>query len=169
MDPIGARVFCFVLGLAIGALVGWVFGVRRRHRVDSMHAEIHPATPQPSPAPTDEATPTHPHVPGPARLIDVAAARATGFNLKHAQDLTIIEGIGPKTVDLLRAHGIEGFAQLAELAEEDLLGILDSGGSSFQFTDPAHWPRQAELAAGNHWKELKQLQDDLLKDSADPG
>ena len=40
----------------------------------------------------------------PARVIDVGAARAAGFNIKHDDDLTIIEGIGPRIDDLLHAE-----------------------------------------------------------------
>lgn len=163
MDPIGERVLCFVLGLVVGTIAGWLLGVRRRRRVESMRTEIHPATPQPSPAPTEEPVEFefHPHVPGVARLIDVGAARAAGFNLKHAEDLTIVEGIGPKIEELLRANGIAGFAQLAEADEQNLRVVLDDGGPSFRYANPAHWAQQAALVVQNDWAALKQLQREL--------
>lgn len=161
MDPIGERVLCFVLGLAVGAIAGWLLGVRRRRRVESMRAEIHPATPQPSPAPAEELPEFHPHVPAVARLIDVGAARAAGFNLKHAEDLTIIEGVGPKTEELLRANGIAGFAQLAEADKQALRVILDEGGPNFRYANPTHWAQQAALVVQNDWIALKQLQREL--------
>jgi predicted flap endonuclease-1-like 5' DNA nuclease len=111
------------------------------------------ATPAPVESPTR---------PPPSRVIDVGAARSAGFNLKHADDLTIIEGIGPKTEELFRSHGVTGFAQLAQLATADMLAILDQGGPHFKFANPVSWARQASLAAENRWAELKALQDELI-------
>lgn len=175
MDPISERLLWFVLGFLSGGLtIGGIVARRYRDRPASPSdpafaapsAVSRPAVESPGSGPA-EAEPLaefdYPHVPGPARLIDVGAARATGFNLKHAEDLTILEGIGPKIEDLLRANGITGFAQLAALDEAELLEILDRGGSSFRFANPQHWARQAALAAENRWKELKRLQDELIE------
>lgn len=170
MDPISERLLWFVLGFLSGGLT--IGGIVARHHRRPAPPEA--ATPSVTPAAagdpprvpaSDGAAPPeldYPHVPGPARLIDVGAARAAGFNLKHAEDLTIVEGIGPKIEDLLRANGIHGFAQLASLDEGELLRILDRGGSSFRFTNPEHWAREAALAAENRWKELKRLQDERI-------
>ena len=98
----------------------------------------------------------------PSRLIDVGAARAAGFNLKHSDDLTIIEGIGPKIDDLFRNNGVSGFAQLAQMSVDEMLEILDKGGSNFKLANPQSWAQQALLAAENHWAELKTLQDELV-------
>lgn len=169
MDPISERLLWFVLGfLSGGLIIGGLVARRRRDRGPGLAPPVEPAstaTTQPSPVPVPEPVPEfdYPHVPGPARLIDVGAARAAGFNLKHAEDLTIIEGIGPKIEELLRAHGIEGFDQLARLGEQDLLDILDRGGPSFRFTHPGHWPPQAALAADNRWKDLKRLQEEMVE------
>lgn len=103
--------------------------------------------------------------PASSRVIDVGTARATGFNLKHADDLTIIEGIGPKIDDLLRANGVGTFAQLARLDRIDIVEILDNGGPNFRLTDPATWPEQALLASENRWTELKRMQKEMLNGS----
>lgn len=120
---------------------------------ESLHVAAAAATPAPVESPTR---------PPPSRVIDVGAARSAGFNLKHADDLTIIEGIGPKTEELFRSHGVTGFAQLAQLATADMLAILDQGGPHFKFANPVSWARQASLAAENRWGELKALQDELI-------
>ena len=120
---------------------------------ESSHVAAAAATPAPVESPTR---------PPPSRVIDVGAARSAGFNLKHADDLTIIEGIGPKTEELFRSHGVTGFAQLAQLATADMLAILDQGGPHFKFANPVSWARQASLAAENRWAELKALQDELI-------
>lgn len=183
MDPISERLLWFVLGFLSGGLtIGGIVARRRRERLASSSDAAFAASSAASPAAVNapgagadaaetEALPEfdYPHVPGSARLIDVGAARATGFNLKHAEDLTILEGIGPKIEDLLRANGISGFAQLAALDESELLEILDRGGASFRFANPQHWARQATLAAENRWKELKRLQEELIEGAPKSG
>jgi predicted flap endonuclease-1-like 5' DNA nuclease len=176
MDPISERLLWFVLGFLSGGLtIGGIVARRLRRPApdDAAAAFAAPAAAGDSPhahAPDREALPEteYPHMPGPARLIDVGAARAAGFNLKHAEDLTIVEGIGPKIEDLLRANGIHGFAQLASLDEGELLRILDRGGASFRFANPEHWAREAALAAENRWKELKRLQDERIEGAKRP-
>lgn len=165
MDPIGERVLWFVLGLLAGWIsLGLVLALRRR-RAPPSRPELH-APPQPAPTapPAEEyRVDDYPHAPGVARLIDVSAARAAGFNMKHAEDLTIIEGIGPKIEDLLRANGIAGLMQLAQLNEHELLDLLDRGGPNFRYANPASWAQQAALAVQNRWSELKQMQRELLQ------
>jgi predicted flap endonuclease-1-like 5' DNA nuclease len=98
----------------------------------------------------------------PARVIDVGAARAAGFNIKHDDDLAIVEGIGPKINDLLHANGIRSFADLSRASVPELLEILERGGPHFQLANPGSWARQAALASENRWGELKRLQEELI-------
>ena len=93
--------------------------------------------------------------------IDLAAARAVGFELKTADDLEIIEGIGPKISGLLREHGIASFARLAAAEPSDIRAILDLGGQNYRIAEPATWPEQASFCVRNDWKGLKELQDRL--------
>ena len=94
--------------------------------------------------------------------IDLAAAKAAGLSLKHADDLEIIEGIGPKIAELLRADGITTFLQLSNTSQERIRGILDKAGPNFRIADPGTWPEQADLAARNRWASLKTLQGVLV-------
>ena len=96
-----------------------------------------------------------------AVMIDLAAAKAAGFALKNANDLTIVEGIGPKINELFHNAGIKTFAQLAAASVPQMRKILDDGGSRFRIANPGTWAQQAALAAANKWAELKKLQDDL--------
>ena len=75
------------------------------------------------------------------------------------EDLTKIEGIGPKIAEHLNASGITTFAQLAAVSPEDLKGILVAGG--FNSQDPGTWPDQAQLAATGEWDKLSEWQDIL--------
>lgn len=88
---------------------------------------------------------------------------ATAFPAEQtpADDLKVIEGIGPKIAELLYRAGIRTFSDLAETSPEKLKEILRQAGSRYQMHDPATWPQQAELAAAGKWDELKALQDQL--------
>jgi predicted flap endonuclease-1-like 5' DNA nuclease len=94
--------------------------------------------------------------------IDLAAARAAGFSLERDDALEIIEGIGPKIAELLRAEGVTRFMQLAQMTPAQIQPILDAAGPHFRMAVPDTWPEQAVLAANNHWRALKSLQDALI-------
>ncbi|MGB4811515.1 MAG: hypothetical protein WBP13_03405 [Methylophilaceae bacterium] len=92
---------------------------------------------------------------------DQVAAKAAGFDIRNADDLTVVEGIGPKINELLNADGIKTFVQLAATAAPVIQNILDRAGPRFALAKPGTWPQQAALAAENRWAELKTLQDNL--------
>ncbi len=73
-----------------------------------------------------------------------------------ADDLTRLEGIGPKVAAVLEAAGIHTFAQLAETPVERLQDILREAG--LPFLDPTSWPEQARLAASGDEARLAELQ-----------
>ena len=73
-----------------------------------------------------------------------------------ADDLTKIEGIGPKIKSVLHDAGIKTFADLAQADVANLRQILANAG--LRVNDPATWPEQAALAAAGQWAELQQLQ-----------
>lgn len=77
-------------------------------------------------------------------------------------DLTKIEGVGPKVQGLMNQAGIMTFAQLAARTPEELDAILDAAGSIYKAMDETSWPKQAKLAAAGKWDELKKLQDELI-------
>lgn len=81
--------------------------------------------------------------------------------LKNADDLTVVEGIGPKINALFNEAGIKTFAQLAVATLPQMRQILDNGGARFRLANPSTWAQQAKLAANNNWTELKKLQDAL--------
>lgn len=76
-------------------------------------------------------------------------------------DLTKIEGIGPKIAGLMVGAGIDSFAKLATADLDQLKAILEEAGSRYKMHDPTTWPQQADLAANGKWDELKVLQDEL--------
>lgn len=77
-----------------------------------------------------------------------------------ADDLTIVEGIGPKIASLLNEAGIKTFAALADTPQDRLDEILTNARLR-RISDPGTWPEQARLAAAGNWEGLQQLQDSL--------
>ncbi len=77
-------------------------------------------------------------------------------------DLTKVEGIGPKLKGIFHDAGILTFADLAAKAADELREILlEAGGNRYARFDPTTWPAQAKLAAEGKWEELKVWQDEL--------
>lgn len=81
---------------------------------------------------------------------------------KEEDDLTKIEGIGPKVAEVLVEAGISTFAKLAESKAEDIKELLEKSGGHFNAQDPTNWPEQSQMAADGKWDELKVLQDKLI-------
>lgn len=78
-----------------------------------------------------------------------------------ADDITIVEGLGPKAAEALIAKGINTFAQLAAASKEELDSILAASESKVQHLDTTTWAAQAALAAEGKMDELKAMQDTL--------
>lgn len=93
----------------------------------------------------------------------VAAAATFMFAGKKwkADDLKIVEGIGPKIEELLHKAGIKTWKALSETSADRIKEILDAAGPSFQIHDPSTWAQQAGLADQGKWDELKKWQDEL--------
>ncbi len=75
-------------------------------------------------------------------------------------DLTRIEGIGPKYRDALVAGGIDTFAKLAAVSEDDIVAAAKAAGMRRNRSMPT-WAEQAALAAKGDWEGLEKLQDEL--------
>ncbi len=80
-------------------------------------------------------------------------------------DLSKIEGIGPKAANALVEGGITSFADLAKASVEEIEKILQEAEGRFSSLKPASWSEQAALAADGKWDELKALQN-KIDDSA---
>lgn len=85
----------------------------------------------------------------------------SGGTPSAADDLTLIEGIGPKVAAVLHAGGITRFEQLAAFPPAELKRLLIAAGN--RLSDPATWPEQAALAASGDWEGLKALQSSLTR------
>lgn len=76
-------------------------------------------------------------------------------------DLTLVEGIGPKIQELFHQHEVKTWHGLAKCSIEDCQKVLDSGGERFKIHNPGTWPKQASMAAEGKWQELLDWQDAL--------
>jgi len=69
-------------------------------------------------------------------------------------DLTKIEGIGPKIQGLMNNDGIWSFHQLANSSTKRLQKILDNAGPAYTVHNPRTWSAQSKLADEGNWEEL---------------
>jgi large subunit ribosomal protein L21 len=86
----------------------------------------------------------------------VAAKKTTAKD-----DLTKIEGIGPKAAAALTDAGIATFADLSKAKVPAIQKVLDESEGKFGALVPGSWPKQAKLAAADKWDELKKWQDEM--------
>lgn len=105
----------------------------------------------PAAAAAAPATPGEPEAaPAPAESPEVPPA---------ADDLKVIEGIGPKIAAVLNQAGVTTFARLSTLTPDQIREILQA--ADLRLADPATWPEQARLAASGDAAGLQALQDRL--------
>lgn len=113
-------------------------------------------------APTDE------HAPPPATPdadlhpeLDLVAAEAVLGKTIVLDDLTVVEGIGPKISELCSGVGVTTWRQLADTDVAELQSILDAAGSRYTVHKPATWSHQAELLAAGRWAEFRAFTEEL--------
>ncbi|MCS7179104.1 MAG: helix-hairpin-helix domain-containing protein [Anaerolineae bacterium] len=174
--PIGSiilwLVIIFLLILFVLYLV-WLFTRQRERRVIPPAEAAHPSSPTPSVEPAQpaamlaEAVPPSPAAPAeavppslapPAEAVAETVAAPTPAEAP-ADDLTRIEGIGPKVAKVLASIGITTFQALATADYSQVKQALVNAG--WPYMDPTGWMEQAKLAAEGRWEELALLQEQL--------
>jgi predicted flap endonuclease-1-like 5' DNA nuclease len=98
-----------------------------------------------------------------------AAIKTAPFNAKLASaalgktvkldDLTIVEGIGPKIQELFHVAGIKTWKALSESSVARCQQILTDAGNRFKVHQPGSWPMQAKMAHEGKWSDLAKWQD----------
>ena len=106
---------------------------------ESKPAEEKPAA---AAAPAEEAAPKSP--------------KGLGFD-----DLKVVEGIGPKCEEALKAAGIDTWKALADSTPEKITEILTAAEGNFGGQVPTTWPEQAAMAVAGDWDKLEKWQDEL--------
>ena len=168
MSSIISSIFgCCFWPFLLGALLGWLLNrllckcCCSSKPAQNIAHHSPAATPTPPPAAKVADMPATTVAKPKAASINLVAAKAAGFTIKNADDLTVIEGIGPKINDLFKDAGLKTFAQVAKATVPQMRTILDKGGSRFRIANPSTWAQQAALANSNKWADLKTLQDAL--------
>lgn len=109
---------------------------------------------------TDQTRETVPVAPAVAEPEIKTMSEPEPVPLPPADDLTRIEGIGPKISSLLAEEAdITTYAQLARAEAPRLVEILRE--AKLPMVDPRTWPEQAALAEAGKWKDLQILQNAL--------
>lgn len=90
-----------------------------------------------------------------------AAPKAKPAEAAASDDLKKIEGVGPKTEEILQAAGLGTYKAVAEAGADKIREILEAAGGRYKAHDPSTWSQQAAMAAEGKWDELKAWQDEL--------
>ncbi|MGI9546797.1 MAG: 30S ribosomal protein S2 [Flavobacteriaceae bacterium] len=93
-------------------------------------------------------------------VVETTEKKAPKSTAKTDSDnLTKIEGIGPKAAEALVNAGVESYDKLSKTKAEKIKDILTGASSRMAHLDPTSWPKQAKMAADGKWDELKEWQD----------
>ena len=90
---------------------------------------------------------------------EAKAEKKTGND--KADDLTKIEGIGPKAAEALANAGLSTYEALSGGDPEKIKELLTEASSRLAHLDPGSWPKQAKMAAEGKWDELKEWQENV--------
>lgn len=97
----------------------------------------------------------------PAVVFNADAAKAVFGKRIKENDLTVVEGIGPKIQELFHNHDVKTWKALSECSVDKCQSVLLSGGDRFKMHKPGTWPEQAKMAAEGRWADLLKWQDEL--------
>jgi predicted flap endonuclease-1-like 5' DNA nuclease len=167
-----------VLALLLLALAVWVSGRYSDRQPASVSTPTvyvpppvvrEPPAPQPEPpAPkaAPKAVPPKPApkaaapAPAPKAAAEAVPAKSATKAAAKPDDLTVIEGIGPKMSAALVAAGIDTYARLAQTSEEALHAAVEAAGMRLAPSIPT-WAQQAAFAAKGDMDGLKAFQSTL--------
>jgi predicted flap endonuclease-1-like 5' DNA nuclease len=84
------------------------------------------------------------------------AALVLGRRIER-DDLTVVEGIGPKIERLLTEAGVDTWRELARSEAWAIAALLELSGPGFRIHDPTTWPEQARLLSDGRWQAFAEL------------
>ncbi|MEL7020346.1 MAG: helix-hairpin-helix domain-containing protein, partial [Bacteroidota bacterium] len=133
-----------------------------KEKVEGAVEEIQEQMTQPQQAAATETDATADKVTTTTATPETAVATAVNTATTTApDDLTKVEGIGPKIAEALNGAGIRTYAALASQTPTQIKTIITTANSAFNNRNPQTWPKQAAMAANGQWDELKKWQDVL--------
>jgi len=99
----------------------------------------------------------------PVATAEPVKAKATRKKKGDGDDLTVIEGLGPKSAQALTAAGITTFGQIAGLSAEELEDIVKvKGGVRILDGQAKTWPKQAQFLVDGDEAGFKKYTDHLV-------
>jgi predicted flap endonuclease-1-like 5' DNA nuclease len=142
-------------GIKVGVMVGlvvwwWLENQNKKNLKEAANGASYEKN-QSIPLPMDE--------PAPMQPVTVKAPKSSAGQPTVPDDLTKIEGIGPKIKRTLQDAGIQTYHQLAASEPAVLKQILLDANIRIGYPDT--WPEQAALAAKADWTGLKEFQSEL--------
>jgi predicted flap endonuclease-1-like 5' DNA nuclease len=96
-----------------------------------------------------------------AIAVDGDAAKAVFGKRIKENDLTVVEGIGPKIQELFHNHDVKTWKSLSECSVDKCQSVLNSGGERYKIHNPGTWPEQSKMAYEGRWSDLLKWQDEL--------
>lgn len=93
----------------------------------------------------------------PIDAAELGVARTVLGKAIELDDLTVVDGIGPKIAELCGGIGITTWRQLADSDLATLQSMLDDAGSRYRVHDPRSWPDQAACLADRRWDDFVAL------------
>lgn len=110
-----------------------------------------------------EAPPEPPSIPTPATPPSETPPEPAAVTTEPGEpdDLTKLEGIGPKMADALVSYGLDTYEKVAAATVEDFQAAIEAAGMRFA---PAaeSWAEQATYAARGDWSGLEAFQNTLV-------
>lgn len=168
MDLEYMNIWCWLIPLAVGLICGffgYLIGKGSNPKVD-FNSEIKTLQQQNEKAKADLAKCEQKLAAGSAlntdtpQAFDAAGAKKAIGKAVKLNDLSVVEGIGPKIRGLFHNFEIITWQALSETSVAKCQEVLDSGGDRYKVHDPASWPMQAKMAAESKWKDLAKWQDE---------
>jgi predicted flap endonuclease-1-like 5' DNA nuclease len=153
-----------VVFIVVGLLLGWIFCSELKPLVQSNETSTAPSAPAPAPAPAAEAAPVTAPV---AQATEVEAVEdavrpeaLSGARDGGADDLKMINGVGPKLEIMLNELGFYHFDQIAGWSAAEVAWVNDNLTGFKGRVSRDNWVEQArKLASGQETEFSKRVSD----------
>ena len=165
--PLLVGAICALLGYLLGKLLGGGNHDDCNDRIAKLEAELASCKASKATTPVSSSSTGSSGIASsftattPVLVFNADAAKAVFGKKIKENDLTVVEGVGPKIQELFHNHNVKTWKALSECSVEKCQEVLNSGGNRFKIHKPGTWPKQAKLAYEGKWAELLKWQDEL--------
>jgi len=153
----GENWLMLIIVFFLGALLFWLWVMREERNAEESAKESLDAAEEtlkrledkaavdkvpPAPKASEESPKAVEKAPAPEAPILKPVAENSG----EPDDLTQVNGIGPKSAEILAAAGIDSFAKLAAMSEDEIIETIQNGGGR-KLASMNTWAEQAKALA----------------------